>query len=176
MLPDQAEKISHSKIILTPFSQDYLQQAYVDWLNDPELMKFSEQRHVHHTLDSCQLYFEQMMAQNHFFWAILNHEKQHIGNVTAYIDRVNLRANLAILIGAESCQGKGLGLQAWLQAMNYLFECGLRKVHAGTLSPNIPMRKIFEKSGMTVEGVLKEHHLLNGQPTDVILVAKYSNN
>lgn len=173
MLPELAEVISTPKIALIPFSDLFLTQNYVNWLNNPTLMQFSQQRLRQHTIESCQTYMNDMRSQGHFFWAVQDEDRRHIGNITAYLDRVNQSANLAIMIGEPSAQGKGLGLLAWEQAIDHLFAIGIRKVHAGTLAPNKPMLRIFEKSGMEIEGVLKNHTLLNGQPTDIILAAKY---
>ncbi len=173
MIPVEPPKISGQQLELVPFSESFIQPPYVQWLNDPELMKFSEQRHRNHTLASCREYLTNMTNQQHFFWAIIYKSTQkHIGNISAYLNRIHLTANLALMIGSTEYQKKGLGLEAWNLALSYLLDTGIRKVHAGTLSTNLPMRKIFTKSEMNIEGTLKAQCLVQGKPVDQILVAK----
>ncbi len=177
MIPVAPSKISGHQLELVPFSERFIQPPYVQWLNDPELMKFSEQRHKNHTLESCREYFIRMTKQQHFFWAVVSKATQeHVGNITAYLNRIHLTANLAIMIGNTGYQSKGFGLEAWNLALSYLLKTGIRKVHAGTMSTNLPMRKIFTKSGMILEGTLKQQCLIHGSPVDQILVAIIKDN
>ena len=169
-----ASELKGNLVHLRPFHPSFITEQYVAWLNDKTLMRYSEQRHKTHDLDSCHRYLESMVSQGHYFWAILEATtSHHIGNLTAYLDRQNKTANLAILIGEKPIQGKGYGLQAWTLALNHLLEVGFRKVNAGTMAENTAMRKIFEKSGMQLEGIRQKEYLLDGQEVDQILVTKF---
>ncbi len=173
-LPLQPEKTSNEHLCLVPFKKEHISENYLSWLNNPTLMKYSEQRHRTHDKDSCDEYRLSMKQGNHFFWAICTRDTNvHIGNVTAYMDRNNLTANLAIMIGHPEGQGKGFGLSAWNLAMDYLFNHGVRKVFAGTMSKNKPMLAIFDKSDMTIEGRLLHHFILEDQNCDLIMAAKF---
>ena len=42
------------------------------------------------------------------------------------------------------------------------------------MASNIPMIKIFGKTGMVIEGRRRAHFLLDGKPEDLILAAKFA--
>ena len=176
-IPIQPGTISSETLSLVPFGVSHITSDYIGWLNDRVLMKYSEQRHRHHDQSTCHLYLQSMLSAHHYFWAIINcSDNIHIGNITAYLDRPNLTANLAIMIGHSSAKGRGFGLAGWQLAMEHLFKQGIRKVGAGTMSINHPMIAIFQKSGMTTEGVLKDHFIVDNQLCDMILAAKFKGN
>ncbi len=165
------------RVLLRSFTEEYITLEYVSWLNNPEVVKYSEQRHKKHSKQSCKEYYQSIQKNGHHFWAILNNQtsKKHIGNLTAYIDKNNLIADMAIMIGDLSFQGQGYGREAWMLACEYLLESKeIRKVTAGTMAINKPMLKIMEFSGMQQEGIRSQHFLVNGKPVDLIFVAKYS--
>lgn len=168
--------ITSDLIRLVPFEMEHLSDTYIKWLNDPETVKYSELRHQVHTIKTSRAYFESMIKQGNYFWAIVSKEdNQHIGNITAYINSHNKIAELAILIGAHAHRGKGLGCQSWAAAQDYLLKSNtVRKVCAGTLAVNWPMLNIFTKTEMVIEARRAKHYLWNNQEVDVVLAAKFS--
>jgi RimJ/RimL family protein N-acetyltransferase len=59
--------------------------------------------------------------------------------------------------------------------MDFLLENSfVRKVTGGTLSCNEGMMRIFEKVGMVLDGVRKDHELIDGKPYDIVHFAKFS--
>lgn len=163
------------RLVLEPFDvQRHLTTRYVSWLNDPHVVRYSEQRHVSHTMASCRQYVESFRGQASCLWAIQvkSDGLAHIGNLAAYVDERNRVAELAILIGEPGQGGKGFGTEAWSAAIRHLFQAAqVRKVHAGTMAENVPMLKIFEKSGMTIEGTRRKHYLLDGREMDLVCAA-----
>lgn len=165
-----------SRLHLVPFSELYLTDLYVSWLNDPEVVKNSEQRFSRHTLQSCGAYVRSLQENGHYLWAIVekNAPDKHIGNISASIDRRNSLAEIRILIGDKKSWGRGYGAEAWVAVLDYLFSENIRKVIAGTLSTNPAMLRILKNSGMTVEGVCVKQYLFDGNEVDMILVAKFN--
>lgn len=167
---------------LVPFSERHITSRYVSWLNDPEIVRFSELRHAAHTLDECRQYFQGVREQGHPFWAIEAFDttrpgiaSEHIGNIVAYVDHANRTANLTILIGEKHVWGQGHGLAAWRAALDWLLGPGqLRKVSAGTMGSNKAMQALMEKSGMTIEARLAGQMLLDGEPEDIVMAAKFA--
>jgi RimJ/RimL family protein N-acetyltransferase len=139
--------------LLPPTPKDIRQQ--IDWLNDPEVVKYSEQRHKKHDLRSQCEYLDSMAPPNHL-WAIHTEDWQ-IGTISARVDRHNSVADLGILIGDRSRWGKGFGLEAWKAVMDYLFASGIRKIEAGHIERNERMAGICFKSGMELEGRRYQH-------------------
>lgn len=157
------------RLQLMPFREDHLSERYVAWLNDKELMRYSEQRRKEHSLDSCRKYLESFMGTQNYFWAIedVAGKLGHIGNLNAYVDEANLIADMGLLIGDARARGKGIGKEAWTAAVSFLLSLGLRKVSGGTMSANVPMLKIMKASGMIRDGVRTKHFLLENEPVDV---------
>ena len=58
----ESEIIKTERLILEPFSEKYLTQEYVDWLNNPTVVRYSEQRHRKHTIASCIKYMESLKS------------------------------------------------------------------------------------------------------------------
>lgn len=169
--------IETRRLVLEPFDVErHLTPKYVSWLNDPQVVRYSEQRHVKHTLASCRQYAESFRGAAGFFWAIQLKEDRiaHIGNLSAYVDERNRIAELSILIGERGHGGRGLGTEAWSAALRYLLDTvRVRKVHAGTMAENLPMLRIFEKTGMTIECRRSRHYLFDGREMDLVFAAMF---
>lgn len=165
------------RLIIPPFSGEHLTERYVSWLNDPEVVRYSEQRHKHHSMESCRACWRSLANADHFFGAILikGEPLRHIGNIVAYIDRPNQVADLTILIGEKDAWGRGYGCEAWTAVMRTLMrDQGLRKVTAGTMVENRAMLEVIRKSGMKVEGRKRRHFLLDGKEVDLVQAAIFA--
>jgi RimJ/RimL family protein N-acetyltransferase len=153
------------------FDEKHLTEEYVSWLNNPVVVRFSEQRHKRHDLETCRAYWHSFQGGPHFFWAILERKGAggHIGNINACVDTPHGVADIGILIGQTSAWGLGYGTEAWRGVCNFLFqEVNVRKVTAGTLSVNKGMIRIMEKLGMENDGRRKRHCLWEGIEVDVL--------
>lgn len=172
-----SEIIAGDRLDLVPFHDRLLKQRYVGWLNDPETVRYSEQRHQVHTLESCRIYAESFHGTPHYFWGIMAREADfgHVGNITATVSLRNRTADLAILVGEASARGRGLGLEAWRCALAYLLgPGGLRKVTAGAMALNRPMLRVMEASGMVDDGRKARQFLLDGEEVDAVYVARFA--
>lgn len=157
-------------LVLVPYQQRMLKQQHVDWLNDPEIMKYSEQRHRKHTMETQREYLWTFPKTSHI-WLIEYApppvpELRAIGTITAYIDEANKVANMGILLGER--QGQGHGFAVWGAVMDFLFADGIRKIEAGCMAVNEPMRMLCTKAKMTIEGIIANHFLFDGKPCDLI--------
>lgn len=160
---------------LAPFMDHHLSEKYVRWLNDPEVVRYSEQRHRKHDLESCSRYVQACREGNILLWAIETKEAQHVGNISATIDQANRVAELAILLGERTLWNCGMGYDAWSTAMNFLLtEFHMRKVTAGTMSENTSMLALMSKSGMVREARLVGHFLLDRHSVDMIIASRFA--
>ena len=161
---------------LVAFSSRHITGRYLGWLNDPEVVRFSELRHRRHTRQSCLRYLRSMREGGHCFWAIVasGPPLHHVGNIAAYVDRSNRLAEVSILIGERTVWGRGLGSAAWSLVVDWLLGAGgMRKVVAGTMTANKAMLRVMERSGMTLEARHSRHFLLDGEEMDVVFGARY---
>ena len=162
------------RLRIVPFSEEYLTTRYVGWLNDPEVVRYSEQRHRKHTLESCRQYWQSFSGSPNYFWAITAQSEgvRHIGNINAYVDEANSVADVGILVGERAVWGKGYGLEAWKAVCDYLLnEAGVRKVTAGTLATNKGMLSVMERSGMRPDGCRVRQTLMEGVEVDIVYTA-----
>lgn len=168
--------IETPRLRLVPFARRHLTARYVGWLNHPATMRFSEQRHRRHTIPSSRAYWQTFRGTPNYFWAVEARDPLlgHIGNLNAYVDARNGVADLGILIGEASARGRGLALEAWSNACRFLFEeADLRKLTAGMLEVNAPMRALAERAGMRRDGRRRRHYCWEGQEVDVVHVALF---
>ena len=170
------EPLVTARLRLEPFAGQHLSERYVGWLNDPEVVKYSEQRHRHHTLESCRAFVEGFAGSADCLWAIvIAGSARHVGNIAAYVDTVNGIADVSIMIGDRAAWGQGIGLEAWQAVCNYLLDRpGIRKVTAGTMAGNAGMLAIMRKAGMIADGRRAAHYLLDGRPVDLVYAALFA--
>ncbi len=162
--------------MLRPFAAHHLTDRYVSWLNDPEVVRFSELRHSHHTLETCRRHVADLAAAGHHFWAIEHRmaPHTHVGNTIAYMDQPNRTAEVSILIGDRAARGQALGTEAWCAVVDHLAEqTGVRRVEASTMAANKPMLKVFAASGMRIEGRREGRFLLDSEPVDLVFAGRW---
>lgn len=165
------------EVRLEPFSESHLSGRYVSWLRDRHVVRYSEQRHRTHSLSSCRQYWKGMRDSGNPLWAIMllaDGVWRHVGNISATIDYANAVADVGILVGERSAQGRGVGKRAWALVCDHLLGTGgMRKVTAGTMSVNEPMLRIMRSTCMIEEGTRKGQFLLDGKSVDLVMFAKF---
>lgn len=169
--------LTTERLSLSPFDPArHLNERYVAWLGDADVVRYSEQRHRTHTIESCRTFTESFRSGPGRLWAIEQaSDGLHIGNIHADIDVANSLADVAILIGAREVWGRGYGLEAWNAVLAWLLgEAHIRKVVAGCMRSNTAMLRIMEKSGMSPDGTRPAQYLLDGQPEDIVFYARFS--
>ncbi len=152
-------------------------EAYVGWLNDPLVNRFLESRFGAATLESTKEFIAQQLASpTALFLGIRSRTHgRHVGNIKlAPIDRRHGVAEIGILVGDRATWGQGLATEAIaLLAEIARHELGLRKLTAGCYASNVGSARAFEKAGFVIEGSRRAHFLLDGQPEDLTLLARF---
>lgn len=164
-------KLSTERLHLRPLTKASPRQ--VAWLRDPEVVRFSEQRHRDHNLSTQLRYVTSFRGR---LWAIYLIDKDvHIGNISAAHDYDNNVSDVGIMIGEKAYWGKGFGQEAWNCVCNWLLSRDggdVRKLEAGCMRENAAMLKIIRKSRFTQEGERLNHFLLNGMPVSAVLFGR----
>ncbi|MDP3511304.1 MAG: GNAT family protein [Sulfuritalea sp.] len=170
--------LSGERLYLCPFTESDITVDYIRWLNDPEVLRFSNQRFRHHDEKSCLAYLRTFADSDNLFLAVhLADDKRLIGTMTAYVSSHHGTADLGLLIGERGLWGHGFGLEAWNLLLDYLLrDCKLRKITAGTLRCNLGMTRIMERSGMRLEAVRSQQEMVDGEPQDALYFAKFREN
>ena len=164
-------------IKLCEFTKSHINNKYIGWLNDCQVVKYSNQRFKQHSFDSCGEYLQSFKDTENLFLAIyLKDNNKFIGTMTAYYSLPHKVADLGLMIGDKNCWGKGVGQEAWQMLMTYMLETKkVRKVTGGTLSCNLGMVSIMKKTGMQLDGKRINHELVSDTPMDVLYFAKFRN-
>lgn len=168
------------RLTLSPFYNATSVSHQVRWLNDPDIVRYSEQRFKKHTLKS-QLAYAASFDWPDLFMEIRFKKPENelealpIGTVTAFVDRNNNIADLGLLIGAKTQWGKGLGTEAWVGVRDYLFKTlKIRKIEAGMMHLNMGMIGVCLKSGMKEEGRRLAHFSLDGTYCDLVMYGQFA--
>jgi len=144
------EQILGQKVILRRFLQSDITPQYISWLNDPEVVRYSEQRFIRHTKTSCLAYWDSFLRSPNLFLIVKTlSDDMPVGTMTAYVSSPHGTVDIGILIGRKSVWGSGVGQDAWNTLVNWFIERRkISKVTAGALSDNKAMIRIMERSGM----------------------------
>jgi ribosomal-protein-alanine N-acetyltransferase len=150
---------------------------YVGWLNDRAVNRFLESRFVTHDLESTRQ-FVQAARENAgvLFLGIRSLDSgRHVGNIKlAPIDPRHGLGEIGIIVGERSAWGKGVAPAA-IDCLAGIarHQLSLRKLTAGCYASNGGSARAFEKAGFHVEGRRPGHFLLDGQPEDLVLLARF---
>lgn len=159
--------IETPRLLLTPYRASMVTYQHINWLNDRETTRYSEQRHHVHTLESEHQYLNQFPIGSHIWLATSKSPVVAMGTVSAYIDQFNKTANMGILFG-RPFQGYGSGAEAWQGVMDFLWKDGIEKIEAGMMLTNEPMIKLCKKTGMVMEGIRPKHFLVDNERIDLV--------
>jgi len=151
-------------IKLVKFKKNFITKTMIGWLNDKNLMRYSEQRFFKHTKASCIKFYYDNLCNDNLYYAIFD-ENKHIGNIKAVIDKFNSVAGISILIAYKN---QGYGNAAWKKIMDILVKRGVRKITAGTMITNKAMIRIFKNNRMKLEYKQIKHFKLQRKYVDLV--------
>lgn len=165
------------RLRIEPFGPQHLTERYVGWLADPEVVRWSEQRHRQHTLASCRDYVATFDGSPNMLFAIVAKDTTlgHLGNLNVYVDERHGVADIGIMVGAREAWGRGYGREAWAAIMRALLEQPhIRKVTGGCIADNVAMVRIMQGCGMIQDGRRVKHYVYDGQAVDVVYFAAFA--
>ncbi len=162
------------KCRLRPLEDSDAGEAYLGWLNDPQVTRFlgTGSDGSRATMESLRRYLERFQgSETDFIFAIIDTASgRHIGNVT--INRINRKlgtGDTGILIGDKTFWGKGYAFDAWSALIPYAFDrLKLRKILAGAVAGHTASLTVLKRLGFREEGVLRREFLLDGAYLDYI--------
>lgn len=165
--------LQNKRLELRPLRPDDAQSNYVNWLNDKETCRGNSHHVFPYTPEQAEQYIKGMVgSQNNIVLAIVVRDSGlHIGNISLQnIHYVNRSAEFAILIGEKSARASGYGTDAASLIIEHGFKTlNLERIHCGTYSTNLGMKRLAEHLGMTEVGILRKAAFKDGQYLDVVL-------
>jgi ribosomal-protein-alanine N-acetyltransferase len=175
MMFEREPILQGQRLSVRPFIASDVGSAYLGWLNDPEVTRFSNQRFKRHDAISALTYLRTFDGSDNRFLLVCDTESARpIGTLTVYASRPHGTADIGIMIGDRMSWGKGLGQEAWNLVLGWLLEASaIRKVTAGTAALNIGMVRLMERSGMRHEATRRQQEIIEGRPVDLVYFARF---
>ena len=163
-------------VSLRQFGATDITDAYLGWLNDPEVVRYSNQRFVRHSSDSAQRYLASFAGTANLFLSMRRRDTDAaIGTMTAYVSVPHGTVDLGIMVGDRAVWGRGYGQDAWSTMVEWFAsQSRIRKVTAGTLACNRAMIRLTQKAGMQHEATRAQQEIVAGQPEDVQYYARFT--
>ena len=167
--------INQGRVGIRIFTDRDITEDYISWLNDPEVVKYSNQRFKFHDHDSSKAFLKSIDNLDAIFLKIVHLESnEFIGTMTVYFSINHNTADIGIMVGNRKFWNQGLGEEAWTTVMNFLLDkLNVRKVTGGALACNKGMIRIFEKAGMVQDGIRRDQEIFDNKAHDIVYFAKF---
>ena len=149
-------------VYLKELTKKDVTQKYVNWMNDYEVHKFTEQKYKKHNLkDVKKFIIEKKKSKNEFLYGIyIKKNKEHIGNIKlGPINYIHKFADISYFIGNKDMWCKNYTSLAIKKIIKIAKKKGLKKLQAGLLEMNIGSKRVLEKNNFKLEGTLKSQIL-----------------
>jgi RimJ/RimL family protein N-acetyltransferase len=160
--------IETPRLVLRGLEQADLNEAYLHWLNDPEVLRYRAPKAFPSVRDSLAEYVADARERGDLLLAIcLREGGRHIGNIAlGNIDWIHRSAELGVLIGATDLWGQGYAREAIAAVSGHAFSSmGLHRLSAG--SPNPAFNAAVSSLGWKHEGTWREAFLLDASFVDI---------
>jgi len=169
-------RIEGTSVFLKVLSPDDVDDAYIRWMQDSEVLQYLESRWRRYTRVDLVAYVQEMnrSTDNLFLGIYLRAGDRHIGNIRiGDINHVHRFASIGILIGEKDLWGKGYGSEAIRLASDYAFrELNLHSLTAGVYEDNRGSCAAFLRAGFREVGRYQKRRILQGKYVDEIILEK----
>ena len=93
-------------ILLREFSKQHITPSYINWLNNPEVLRYSNQRFRKHTYESCLEYLITFAnSHNKFFLIEERNSGNPLGTLTIYFNMHHQTADIGVMVGDSKSWG-----------------------------------------------------------------------
>jgi len=152
--------------------ENLISTEYLNWMNDPEVLKFTESRGKSYSIEDLKSFVSTMRLskKDYLFGIYLTDSKKHIGNIKiGNINKEYSFADVGIILGLKEEWGKGYATIAINLVIDYAFNVlKLDKLTAGAYSDNIGSIKALKKVGFRESSRYVYHHVYENSNIDVL--------
>lgn len=133
----------------------------VVWYNDPDIRKYLHYTNLFNIQDSLK-WLDRIKESNtrkeFVIWICEGRMEIPVGIIGLFeIDGENRKAGFYITLGEKKYQGKGIAKKATVMFLRKMFEqFSLHKIYLYTDVENKPARRLYEKIGFTLEGIMRD--------------------
>ena len=167
----KSPQITSPNYIIRPFKkEDAL--LWQTWDTDPEIqVHMPEPKNEVHDISIQYEYIEECENdEDGYYWSIETKNGVTIGTVSLFeINPHHKTADLGIVIGDKEYWGKGVATEVIKTIKEHTFNTlGIERINAEVEEENIPMKKVFEKTGFKQDGIFKNARIKNGKRINVL--------
>lgn len=165
-----------SKVLLRALTEKDAGERYVSWMNDPDVVRYTESRFQSYTEEDLREYVRDARADaSVLMWAIcISAGSNHIGNIKlGPVNWIHRFGDIGLIIGERSVWGNGYATEAISLICDYAFTTlGLNKLTASMYAENIGSKKAFERAHFVHEGLRRSQYLNGTEYTDMVLLGR----
>jgi len=168
-----------NQIFLRPLTIDDISDKYIAWMNDYEIVKFTESRFMRHTRESIEEYVKNANNNNtHTFAIVTNNCNTHVGNIKlGGINNYHKYADVGLIIGRKEFFGQGIATESIRLVTDFAFKnLNLHKVWCGIYAPNIGSIKAFQKAGWEIYATEPKRCFFESEYVDCVYLHKINEN
>ena len=164
--------IVDDKCFLRSLNLNDVNDKYIEWLNDYEVTKYTEQKNIKHTKESIKNFVLEKNNSNNNYLLGIFYKDIHIGNIKlGPIQWGHKMSDISYIIGEKKYWGKGIATKCVKKIISYSIEnMMLEKINAGYYELNVGSAKVLEKCGFVIEGVRKKDVIFENKRISSIIV------
>ena len=166
--------LPNNRLTLKVLSPKDVTEEYVSWLNDYEVVRFTEQKSAKQGKETVINFVNKQLHSNVDLLFGIFFDACHIGNIKlGPIDFSHKVSDISFFFGEKEMWGKGLMTEVIDTVVGIAFnDIGLDKVTAGAYANNIGSIRALEKNGFLVEGRRVKQILFEGERIDEVILGK----
>jgi|SaaInlStandDraft_6_1057023.scaffolds.fasta_scaffold71221_3 [ribosomal protein S5]-alanine N-acetyltransferase len=168
-------KLKTNGYLIRPLKSSDASDRYLSWLLDEKISRTLDSDGKNQTLKSIVKYIQSHNNKTDFLFGIFiknpkNIEGEHIGNISFRFQPRHKLANIGIMIGDCNYWGKGAPLETREKVIDWAFDnLNCNKIEAGCYSINMPAIYNFKRQHWEMEGIQKDHRIVENKNVDLIL-------
>lgn len=163
------------KIYLRPLELEDVNDRYLQWVNDPEVVLGRIESYFPVTRERQLEYVKSQLTRNDvvMFAIIEKRTNAFIGTEKiGPINWIHRFVEQAYMIGDKTCWNKGYAGEAVLLVQDYAFRhLNMHKMYAGVSEPNQASIKVLERNGYKMEALFKDKLFVYGKYVDHIIMS-----
>ncbi len=164
-----------ARLILRPWKESDAEEAFANWMNDPEVTKFltwTPHGDISVTRELLQIWEKEYASPAVYHWAIVLKEGNVlIGDICVVrVDAYQERGELGYCMG-KAWWGKGIMTETLSEVLRYCFEeVGFYRIDGTHAAKNIGSSRVMEKCGLQYEGTRRRYIRLlsTGERVDIV--------
>ena len=155
------EPIKGKKVTLREFELDDAEQLYENWGKDEEVSKYmlwKNYKSIEDDKDSINYYIECYKKDDPFKQYAIEYEGNVVGSINIVTSKRHKTGEIAYCLSQKHWR-KGIMSETIKVLVDYYFKnYELVRISAEAIEPNVASRKLLEKCGFELEGILRKKY------------------